>query len=511
MIFAADQDTVARPSEELVNVWRDLMLVDDLDGGVDRMRWRALQSDRCWLPQHQLEENEQYARRVWLSHLYPGFQQGLDDSISRPFAKPVQVANLPDVFETMVEDIDGDGNDLTQFLAHLMRSAVKHGFACAWADYTQAKPANGETVTKADEAASNPRAWWSIIERTRLLGWKDKTLRNGKRVLSEVRIHEIRTIPDGIYGEKRAEFVRVLRLDSYELWQNMAYDPPRPRNLKDLDGRFYDWKEGRDQDFQKIEEGAYGPPGGFEALPIVTVYTGYQGFMRAKPPLLALAETNVTHWQSASIQRTSVHFAREPMMFFRGFNPEELKGMAVGAGGAFASQNPQANVSIVEHSGAAVATGQDDLDRLENEMQQLGVRPSVERMQNSTATGIAINATGADTDVQAWAQAVDTAAEQLFNWTAIWMGQPEITADLDVQIYKDYQVAYKGQSDMPVLQADVQAGRIRPETYLKEAKRRGLLGDDVDIDEEVEAADERTKAVVESAKAISADTKDPAD
>ena len=490
MIFAADNDTVARPNELITGCWRDLMLVDDLDGGVDRMRWRALHCNEQWLPKETLEEAKEYAKRVKRSHLYPGFTQGLDDAIARPFAKPVHVENLPTELELMVEDIDGDGNDLTQFSAHLMRAAVKHGMAHAWVDFTQAQPANGKTTTKADEAKTAPRAWWSIIERPRVLGWKEKTLPNGKRALSEFRFHEIATVPDGVFGEKKVERIRILRLNSYELWQNKAYNPPRYNDFANLEARFYDFKENRPQDWEQVvPPTTYGPEGGFEELPIVTLYTGYQGFMRAKPPFIALAETNVTHWQSSSDQRNILHFARVPMMFFRGFSAEEVKGQAVGAGSAFGSQNPGANVSIVEHSGAAVAAGSDDLANLELEMQQLGVRPSAERMQNATATGIAINADGADTDVQAWAQATDTAIEQCFNWTARWMGKPELTADLDVQIFKDYQVAYKGASDVPALQTDVEKGRIRVETYLKEIKRRGLLGDDVDVEEEVAAAE----------------------
>lgn len=471
------------------------MLVDDLDGGVDRMRWRALHSREQWLPKENLEERRQYEARVNRSDLYPGLSQGLDDAIARPFAKPVQVQDIPAELEALLPDIDGDGSDLTQFLAHFMRSACKYGLAHAWVDYTKTVPSNGKMVTLADEKAQSPRPWWKIIEASRLLNWESFTLPSGKRALRTAWIHEV---------ENGKEYIRILRLNTQERWQNTAYMPPKHSDGEDLEARFYQYAHGRDQNWELVEDPApYGPQGGFkDGLPIVTVYTGYMGFMRAKPPFKALAETNLTHWQSSSDQRNIVHVARVPILFARGMGSEELKGAAIGAGSVLFGKNPTADVRYVEHSGAAVAVGQDDLDRLERRMEQLGVRPHIERMQGATATGVAINADGADTDVQAWAQAVDTAAEQCFKLSAVWMGKPDLAANIDVQIFKDYQVAYKGASDLSTLQSDVKDGRIQHLTYLREIQRRGVLGDDVDIKAEAAAAEREKEARREMALQI---------
>lgn len=503
MIFSPDVESVARPHESFVDCWRDWMLVDDLDGGVDRMRWRALFCAQQWLPKENLEEIAQYAARVNRSDLYPGLSQGLDDAISRPFAKPMAIENLPAEFEPIVADTDGDGSDINQFLAHLMRSSVKHGLAHAWVDYTQTIPANGRVLTRADEMASNPRPWWRIIEAPRMLNWRSFTLPSGKRALSAAWIHEI---------EDGREFVRVLTLNSQERWQNMAYKPPRHSAGEDLEARFYQYGHHRQQDWKLVEPPRpYGPDGGFkDGLPIVTVYTGYAGFMRARPPFKALAETNLTHWQSSSDQRNIVHVARVPILFARGMGSEELKGSAIGAGSVVLSKNPGADLRYTEHSGAAVAVGQEDLDRLERRMEQLGVRPHVERMQGATATGVAINADGADTDVQAWAQAVDTAAEQCFGWSAVWMGRPELAKDIDVQIFKDYQVAYKSSQDLAVLQSDVEKGRIRHETYLQALVRRDVLPADLDIEAEVAAGEAEKEARRAMAAQITGNT-DPDD
>lgn len=508
MIFDQQIDSVARPNESIVACWRDWCLAGDLDSGADRMKWRG----QVWLPREHREEPGQYLTRLRRSDLYPGLKAALDEAVAQPFAKPVKVENAPDQLAMLERNADGDGNDLTQFCKALMRSACKFGRAHILIDYTAMAP-DGAAVSAADEAARGPRPFLRLVEATQLLGWKTEPGPNGDPIFTEVRIHEIRTVPDGKYGEKKAEFVRVIRRDSFELWRNEAYNPPRYSMTLDPgeDARYYDQKENRQQNFKLVDQGPFGPQGGFDGVPLVTVYTGYRGFMLAEPAFKALAETNLTHWQSSSDQRNIVHMARVPILFARGFAAEESRGLTISAGAAVASQNPSASLQMVEHSGAAVQVGQDDLDNLERRMEQLGVRPHVERTANASATGVFLSASGAVTDIQAWAQGVDTAIEQAFAWAARWVGI-ELPESFDVQIFKDYAVKLAGAQDITALQADVEKGRITDETYLKEAKRRGLYGDDLDVEAEVAATTQAKDARRQTAAAIAGkQTNNPGD
>jgi hypothetical protein len=482
LIFDATTDNVARPNELIVAHWRDWCLVGDLDGGSDRMKWRG----GVWLPREHKEEPAQYTARLRRSHLFPGFSSALDSAVADPFSKPVAIENLPEALAALVTNADGDGNDLTQFAKSLMRSAVKYGRSHVFIDYTAMAP-GGETITVADEAAKRPRAFFKLVEAPNLIGWKTQAGPNGEPIFTEVRMHEIRTVPDGRWGEKKAEYIRVVRRDSFELWQNTAFNPPRYALTLEPgdDARYYELTEGRQASWAMVESGAFGPPGGFDSVPLVTVYTGYRRFMDAEPPLLALAETNLTHWQSSSDQRNIVHMARVPIVFATGFSPEEAKAFTISSGAAIASQNPDARLQIVEHSGAAVQVGQDDLDNLQRGMEQLGVRPHIEKSSGASATASFLNADGAATDVQAWAQAVDTALEQAFARAATWSGMT-LPETFDVQIFKDYAVKIAGGNEITALQADVKEGRITEETYLKEAKRRGMYSDDLVVEDELD-------------------------
>lgn len=516
MIFDPTLDTPARPNEFLVSAWRDLALCGDLDGGVERMRWR----ERVWLPLEHSEEPAQYTHRLNRSDLYPGFTAALDDAVAQPFAKPVQVEGaqvegsderqpVPPEFEPIILNADGDGNDITQFGRHLMRSAVKYGFACVLPDYTAMKATPGATVTRADEANANPRPFWRMYERPDVLGWRTFKLPNGQEAFSEVRLHEIRTVPDGTWGEKKAEFIRVIRRDSYELWLNKAYNPPKVNSLEPASraARYYDIQENRPQQWVQVDAGPFGPEGGFESVPLVVVYTGYTSFMQAKPAMLDLAESNLTHWRKKSDYDNLCHYAGVPILFARGLEKAELAGAAIGAGTVIRAGNPDASLGFVEHSGSALQVMRDDLDGQERRMEQIGVRPHVERTSGASATAAFLNADGAATDVQAWAQAVDTALEQLFDLSAEWMGRDDLRSAVDVTIYKEFARPSNPQ-DIAMIQADVDAGHVSVKTYLREAKRRGLYSDDLDINAEAEQAEgakaEKAAEAAEKLKQINA-------
>lgn len=494
MYFRLGTDDVGRPNDLLTEAWRDVMLCGDLDAGIERMRFRG----RTWLPQETAEELTPYTQRLERTELFPGFTSALDECVAQPFSKPVQVSGLAPELEKLTANVDGDGNDLTQFSKSMLRSAVKYGLACALVDYTATRQSD-RILTRQDEAAIGPRPFWRLVERPDLIGWRTVTLPGGEMGFAEVRIHEIRTVPDGEYGEKKAEFVRVIRRDRYELWQNTAYAPPAYNDGLVRDARFYDVQESRPTAWVKLEEQPYGPPQGFASVPVVVLYSCYQGFMRAKPALLDLADTNLTHYRKKSDYDNLAHFAGVPILFQQGFEAQGAGGLAIGAGSMISTANPDARLSYVEHSGAALQVLREDLDATERRMEQMGVRPHVERTTGASATAAYLNATGAATDVQAWAQAADTVLEQLFRLSALWLGNPGLADDLDVQIYKDFAAPFTD-SQLNALKADADAGYISTETYLRERKRRGGFGDDLDVEAEAGHAEQAKAAKAEAAR-----------
>lgn len=481
MYFRSDTNDVGTPSPLLLDDWRDVMLCGDLDDGAERMRFR----ERTWLPSETKEESAAYRARLERSELFPGFTDALNECVSQPFSKPVQVVGLPSELEPLLSDVDGDGSDLTQFSKAFLRSAIKYGLALCFVDYTATRQ-DARVLTRQDEARMKPRPFWRLVERPDVLGWRTITMPDGALGFSEIRVHEIRTVPDGAYGERKVEYVRVVRLDSVETWRNDAYQPPKAWDAKDRDARFYDVLENRPTRWTLVDTQPFGPEGGFKSLPVVVLYSSCKGFMRAKPALIDLADTNLTHYRKKSDYDNLAHFAGVPILFQQGFDSEQSGGLAIGAGSIISTTSPDARLSYVEHSGAALQVLREDLDATERRMEQLGVRPHIERAAGASATAAYLNATGAATDVQAWAQATDAALERLFRVSADWMGLGTAADATDVQTFKDFAAPFND-SQLNALKGDVDAGLITRATYLRERKRRGGYGDDLDVEAELKA------------------------
>lgn len=481
-IFNMQQETVAQPSPEFGEMWRDYVLVDDLDGGVRRMRWRG----EAYMPLEEREEVSQYRAKLSRAGLFPGVPSALDAVVSKPFSKPVTVEDLPSEFEPWVDNIDGEGSDLTQFTRDVMRAAVKHGKTHVLVDHTAG--AEGAGTTKADDKGKRPISVHVLA--TDLLSWKSATMEDGTEGIVEVRIHEIRTNEE---TGKKEEFLKIIRPNDFEEHQNKAYRPPSYQLVTQRDNplnesEFYDFREDRQQSWVVTTPiTQFGPKDNpFRSVPLVTIYTKRTGFMTAKPALMDLAEVNLTHWQSAGDQRNIMHVVRVPLLFGTGFAGDDKDGgITLGAGAAMLTQADTARLQYVEHSGSAVGLGADDLDSLEQTMEILGVRPLIERSGDMTATGVAFAANDQNTDALAWLLSVQTGIEAMFDLWGHWAGVD--TEDIDVNIFADFSVKMGDAGEIKTLMELQAAGKITKETELREIKRRGMFADGFDVPEELKA------------------------
>lgn len=486
-------DSPARPCEAVLNLYNDWSLVDDLDGGVRRMRFRSTER----LPREEKEDIAGYTTRLARSYLYPGLTNALNASVSKAFSKPVTIENAPTEFEYLESNADDKGSDLTQFLRSVMRAGVKHGVAHVLVDFS--KQANAAKATKATDAATKPHPFFTLIEAPRLISWVETTLQDGTVGLTEIRYLEYRDVKDGNYGSSEQEYVRVIRLDGYEVWQNLAYQ--QRKLTRDENFEFYKDTANRPQDFKLVDSGAFGPVGGFKTIPLVSYYTQRTGFMRGKPALMDLAETNLIHWQSASDQRNIMHVVRVPILFATGFTTEETSaGLTLAAGSFVSSSAVDANLHYVEHSGSAVDLGAKDLETLEKHMEIMGVRPQMERSGDATATASVISEGRANTDIQAWIEGLNTATESMYDKAGEWVGV-EMPATLEVKVFADFAAGHGTADDIALLTAMREKTLITEETFLKETKRRGFFADTFDVDEEIAAVEDEAQAAAEEAAA----------
>ena len=437
-------------------------LIHDLLGGTARMR----EVGKTRLPMEPREEARAYENRLDRSYLYGALSDTLDKIVSKPFARPVSVRGaLPEQLEELIKDATLRGQDLTQFARDLFTDAVTHGLSHVLVDF----PRVGEGLSLAEEREGEVRPFLVRISPPDLIGWRSERSNGGRERLTQVRIMERRLVPDGPFGDREVEYVRVLDEESWQLWERAE------------DG----------DDFHMVDEGTHT----FGAVPLVTCYIDATNFMTAVPPLEDLAWLNLAHWQSLSDQRNILRFARMPLLYQFGVSDEEVEAeITIGPSQLIRSVNPDAKMGYVEHTGAAIGAGERDLRALEAQMEVMGLQPLIEKTGGATATGRALDESRTHSNIQAWIRSLEDCLLECLTFALRWVGQ-ETPDDLSIDVFSDFGVTLKAEQDIKSLIQMRASGLLTHKTFLDEVKRRGLLSDAVDVEAEIEAVEEEAEDI----------------
>ena len=115
-------------------------------------------------------------------------------------------------------------------------------------------------------------------------------------------------MPDGLYGEKRVEQVRVLTPGAFELHQ----------------------KNDRG-DYEIIDEGRTS----LSEIPFSVAYSNRVAVLESRPPLADIAELNLKAYQVQSDLDNQLHISAVPMLAIYGF-PQSAEEISAGPGEAMA-------------------------------------------------------------------------------------------------------------------------------------------------------------------------------
>ena len=462
------ENNVATTSLSYDSMSKKWELIFDLLGGTQAMR----DAGTRWLPKMSGEEQKQYDVRLASSFLFNGYRDAVRKLVSRPFSRAVVLRgdeHIPEHLQVIEDDVDLTGKSLTALGREMMSSALHCGVDHLLIDYFRS---NG-TESKAKELQIGMRPLLVHVPAQNLIAWRIESDEYGRSKLVQIRILEERIEPDGEYGEIPVKYIRVFNLDSWELWR---FSDARSTGQR---------SSGKTKDWVLVEGGK----NSFGRIPLLTWYTYRTGFMTGEPPLDDLAWTNLAHWQSYSDQRSILQFARVGILFGSGITAEDLKRhggkITIGPNRTIISSDEKANLKYVEHSGAAIGAGRDDLNDLQDRMELLGLMPLVQRTGSVTATERSINEARSSNDLQAWTNELESVLTQAFHYAAKWRAQ-DLSDEFAVDIFSDWGVGDRNIDEVNVLVQLALSGKMSTTTLLAELKRRGVLDELIDIDLEME-------------------------
>ena len=427
------------PNNAWVNMEPHWLLIECLLQGTYGIR----KKHRKYLPQEPRELDEAYDNRLIRSTLAPFYvriERMLAGMLTR---KPVRLNDVSDVITEQLFDVDLQGNDLNVWTYETARKCIRYGHVGVLVD--------------APAAGQNGRPYWVTYTPRDILGWRSEQ-QDGKQVLTQLRLVEDVVVPDGLYGEKQVQQVRVLTPGAYEIHQ------------KDDKG-----------DFRIVDEGRTS----LSQIPFSVAYANRTGLLESMPPLADIAELNLKAYQVQSDLDNQLHISAVPMLAFYGF-PQSAEEVSAGPGEAIAFP-ADGRAEYIEPSGNSFQAQFQRLEQIAGQINELGLAAVLgQKLSAETAEAKRIDRSQGDSAMMVVAQNMQDMIDNCLVFHAEYMQEANAGSCL---VNRDFLGQRLEPQEIQALLQLYTAGTITQKTLLDQLAAGEVLGDEFDVEEELEATE----------------------
>lgn len=446
--------TVATPTPRVEELEAKREMVRTIMGGTDAIRAACLK----YIPRHPAEEVSVYKARITGTFLDNFVGQQIEKANGKLFSKPAVVDDAAAELEPLIADIDRQGNALHPFLMEVGKRAFQDGISFVFVDLP-APPKPGTVVTKEEEKALGMRPYAAHVIPSSILEALHEMI-SGVATLTRVRIMETVTEPDGEWGSKSFEQVRV--------W----YRDPGPVVRWELYRR-----EGDRKEWVMVDEGVTS----FKRIHLYPFYTNRVGFCEGEPPFQDTAERTIEHVNAKSEHSFALSMCCFGMYTAVGVPPDPEFRLRVGPAKTHTCTNPDAKFGVLETTGKGVELSEKAIAAIESRIEAAGVNLRVENAGEVTATAAALDSEDTHCGLKAVAQGFSDSASQVLAAFAEIMGIDPGKAGT-VKVNDDFGVRKGSDSGLVEVGKARALGDISRRNYLQELIRRGELAEDFDID-----------------------------
>ena len=429
--------TVESPNSAFINMEPHWLLIEALLQGTYGIR----KGTRKYLPQEPRELDEAYDNRLMRSTLAPYYvrlERMLAGMLTR---KPVRLEDVSDVVTEQLFDVDLQGNDLNVWTFETAKRCIRYGHVGVLVD--------------APKAGDNGRPYWTQYTPRDILGWRSE-VKDGKHQLTQLRLMETLTVPAGLDGEKQVQQVRVLTPGAFEIHQ------------KDKKG-----------DFVLIDEGRTS----LSEIPFAVAYSNRVAVLESRPPLADIAELNLKAYQVQSDLDNQLHISAVPMLAIYGF-PQSAEEISAGPGEALALPET-ARSEYIEPGGHSYDAEVRRLAQIANQINELGLAAVLgQKLSAETAEAKRIDRSQGDSTMMVIAQQMQDLIDNCLQFHAQYLQQPQAGSSF---INRDFLGQRLEPQEIQSLLQLYTAGTITQETLLNQLSAGEVLGDEFDVEEEIEA------------------------
>jgi len=393
---------------------------------------------RRYLPQEPRELDESYDNRLARS-VCPPYYQRLERMLAGMLTrKPVRLTDTADIIQEQLFDVDLQGNDLNVWTYETTRKMVRYGHVGVLVD--------------APKAEYEGRPYWCTYTPREILGWRYE----GSELV-QLRLMEKVVLPDGEYGEKTAEQVRVLTPGEYKIYQKQ-----------------------KNTNFELIDEGTTS----LDKIPFSVAYANRLNIMESRPPLEDIAELNLKTYQVQSDLDNQLHISAVPMLAFFGF-PSAAEEVSAGPGEAIAFP-ADGRAEYIEPKGTSFDHQFKRLEQIAGQINELGLSAVLgQKLSAETAEAKRLDRSQGDSTMMVIAQNMQDMIDNSLQFHAQYLGNT--TAAGSSYVNRDFLGARLDPQEIGSLLQLYTAGTITQETLLNQLSLGEILGDEFDVDAELEA------------------------
>ena len=205
--------------------------------------------------------------------------------------------------------------------------------------------------------------------------------------------------------------------------------------------------------------------------------------MESRPPLEDIAELNIKAYQVQSDLDNQLHISAVPLLGFFGF-PQSSEEVSAGPGEAIAFP-AEGRAEYIEPTGRSFDSQFQRLDQLEKQINELGLAAVLgQKLSAETAEAKKIDRSQGDSTMMVVAQQMQDLIDNCLVFHAQYIGTSEVGSSF---VNRDFLSARLEPTEIQALLQLYTAGTITQKTLLDQLTQGEVLGDEFDVEEEVEA------------------------
>ena len=349
-----------------------------------------------------------YSAYKMRAQVYGAFARTVEGLLGCLFRSPPSVT-ASDELTGGLDDVTLLGQDLTAFATHLLGELLTTGRAALMLDVLV-----GES--------NNPRPYWKVITAEQVIAW-ERSQGQLRRIVWKESIVEIDG--EGEYHENERLKIAALIEGVYVL---------KTYRKQDVSGALaqgqMEWvlltETTPEHNGERLDH--------IEMLIVDLVPSA--GANPAEPPLLALSDAVIGHYQLSADLRHALHYTALPTPWISGRGTGDGEPLRIGSMTAW-DLPTGAEVGMLEFTGPGVEAIAAEMTRAEQHMAALGARLLAEPTRTAETAETTRIKSAAETSILMGMVATASAAlTQMLRWHAVWLGESE--DDVAVDLNKEF-------------------------------------------------------------------------